>query len=143
MSNDFVEALRSAYCAGSPPAEPLMQGFPAPAEQRVTWHNFMTSPHNRWAFQHMERIRPGIVVERGSQPVRPLPAATQGLEEFSFESASGDTLSLHDHLKASHTDGWLVLKDGQVVQELYALHHQPRQRHIMFSVTKSLIGLHA
>ena len=143
MSNEFTEALRSAYRAGNPAAVPLMQGFPPPPEQRVTWHNFMTPPHNRWAFQNMERIRPGIVIERGSQPVRALPAAANHLEDFSFESASGDILSLHEHLKATHTDGWLVLKDDQLVQELYALHHQPRQRHIMFSVTKSLIGMHA
>lgn len=143
MSNDFAAALRSAYRTAAPAAEPLMQGFPPTAGQRVTWHNFMTPPHNRWAFQHMERIRPGIVVERGAQPARPLPAAARGIEDFHFESASGDTLGLHDHLKATHTDGWLVLQDGQVVQELYALHHQPRQRHIMFSVTKSLIGMQA
>ncbi|WDY55767.1 serine hydrolase domain-containing protein [Pseudomonas sp. PSKL.D1] len=143
MSTDFALALRGAYHASATPMQPLMQGFPPPAEQRVTWHNFMTPPHNRWAFHNLGRIRPNISVERGAGQVRSLPVAPYDIDGFSFQSAAGHEVHLSEHLSATHTDGWLVLKDGQIVHELYANGHQEHKRHIMFSVTKSLIGMKA
>ncbi|MBB2496673.1 serine hydrolase domain-containing protein [Aquipseudomonas ullengensis] len=143
MSSDFAQALRGAYRAGAEPAQPLMQGFPPSPEQRVTWHNFMTPPHNRWAFHNLGRIRPNITVERGAGQPAPLPVAATAVADFSFESAAGHDVSLGEHLTATHTDGWLVMKNGEVVQELYANGHQHHKRHIMFSVTKSLIGMKA
>jgi CubicO group peptidase (beta-lactamase class C family) len=130
-----------AYEAGAEPTPPLMQGFPPAAEHRVTWHNFMSPPHNRWAFHNLGRIRPSISVERGNTPAVPLALAAKRLNDFSFESAAGLTVTLQQHLAASCTDGWLVMKNGAVLQEDYFNGHQAHKRHIMFSVTKSLIGV--
>jgi len=141
MNSDFTQALLGAYQAGPEPSQPLMQGFPPAAEHRVTWHNFMSPPHNRWAFHNLGRIRPSISVERGNAPSVPLTSAAQALENFRFDSASGRSVSLAEHLSASCTDGWLVMKNGAVLQEAYFNGHQAHKRHIMFSVTKSLIGL--
>ncbi|WP_043310455.1 serine hydrolase [Pseudomonas sp. ML96] len=143
MSTDFAQALHSAYRESSEPAPELMQGYPPPPEQRVTWQNFMTPPHNRWAFHNLGRIRPNITVERGDGQICPLPVAPYAIDDFRFQSAAGHQVSLDEHLTATHTDGWLVMKDGKVVQERYANGHQVHKRHIMFSVTKSLIGLMA
>src|SRR6218665_2774310 len=141
MHSDFTQALLGAYQAGPEPSQPLMQGFPPAPEQRVTWHNFMSPPHNRWAFHNLGRIRPSISVERGNAPSVPLTSAAQALENFRFDSASGRSVSLAEHLSASCTDGWLGMKNGNVLQEAYFNGHQAHKRHIMFSVTKSLIGL--
>lgn len=141
MHSDFTQALLGAYQAGPEPSQPLMQGFPPAPEQRVTWHNFMSPPHNRWAFHNLGRIRPSISVERGNAPSVPLTRAAQALENFRFDSASGRSVLLAEHLSASCTDGWLVMKNGNVLQEAYFNGHQAHKRHIMFSVTKSLIGL--
>jgi CubicO group peptidase (beta-lactamase class C family) len=141
MTSDFAQALLGAYEEGAAPTPPLMQGFPPASEHRVTWHNFMSPPHNRWAFHNLGRIRPSISVERGAKPSAPLVSASQSLTDFSFESAAGHTVTLQQHLQASYTDGWLVMKNGAVVQESYFNGHQAHKRHIMFSVTKSLIGV--
>ncbi len=141
MNSEFTQALLGAYEDGAPPAAPLMQGFPPAAEHRVTWHNFMTPPHNRWAFHNLGRIRPSITVERGASPCSPLLSAPQAIDDFRFESAAGRLVTLQEHLEASCTDGWLVMKNGAVVQEHYFNGHQSHKRHIMFSVTKSLIGV--
>ncbi len=141
MNSEFAQALLGAYEAGAEPSPPLMQGFPPPAEQRVTWHNFMSPPHNRWAFHNLGRIRPSISVERGAKPSAPLAIAAKRLNDFSFESAAGKPITLQHHLAASCTDGWLVMKNGALMQESYFNGHQPHKRHIMFSVTKSLIGV--
>ena len=118
-----------------------MHGFPPAPEHRVTWDNFMSAPHNRWAFHNLGRIRPSISVERGAKPSVPLNSSRDVLNDFSFESAVGLVVTLQEHLCASSTDGWLVMKKGAVVQEAYFNGHEPHKRHIMFSVTKSLIGV--
>lgn len=141
MNSEFAQALQSAYEDGAEPTPALMQGFPPAAEHRVTWHNFMSPPHNRWAFHNLGRIRPSISVERGAKPSAPLAIAAKRLTDFSFTSAAGHSVSMQHHLAASCTDGWLVMKNGAVLQELYFNGHQAHKRHIMFSVTKSLIGV--
>ncbi|WP_263263201.1 serine hydrolase [Pseudomonas sp. RIT-PI-S] len=139
LSHHLTQAYASAAQAAS--AEPLMQGFPPALEARVTWHNFMRPPYNRWAFKNLGRIRPSITVRKGGDRPSPLPAASGSLSGFTFESATGQQVALEQHLQATCTDGWLVMKAGQVVAEQYFHGHQAHKRHIMFSVTKSLIGL--
>lgn len=142
MSSDFNRALHGAYAAaGNEPNLSLMQGFPPAPAERVTWNNFMRPPYNRWAFHNLGRIRPTISVERGTGVPAPLDGSTPRLESFEFVGAHGEPVSLTAHLQASATDGWLVMKDGAVVQERYFNGHEPLKRHIMFSVTKSLVGM--
>jgi CubicO group peptidase (beta-lactamase class C family) len=118
----------------------LMQGFPAPREQRVTWHNWMRPPYNQWGFRNLARLRPSIEVQAGRAAQSPLRAAPQGLDQVHFRSTSGQDISVLEHLHASHSDGFLVLRDDEVLFERYFNGQGPRDRHVMFSVTKSLIG---
>jgi len=122
-------------------ASVLMQGFPAAPPQRVTWANWMSPPFNRWGFRNLARLRPTIEVAAGSQPSSVLAAAPVALEELSFESLCERTVTVLDHLRASKTDGFLVLHKGRVAYERYFNGQTISDRHIMFSVTKSLIGL--
>lgn len=135
----LYEHARRLVQAGEPET-PLMQGFPAAPEQRVTWGNWMSPPYNRWGFRSLARLRPSIDVEAGPGPASVFPAATRSLEGLHFESVNGASVSVQEHLLASHTDAFLVLKAGEVVCERYFGGQRPQDRHIMFSVTKSLIG---
>ena len=119
----------------------LMQGFPAEPEKRVTWANWMSPPFNRWGFRNLARLRPSIDVAAGARPSSVLAHAPVELESLSFESTCGRTVSVLDHLLASKTDGFLVLHKGRVVYENYFNGQVASDRHIMFSVTKSLIGV--
>ena len=47
-------------------ASGIAQGFPPPADQRVTLANWDSPPFNRWAFQHVREIMPTVEVRRGS-----------------------------------------------------------------------------
>ena len=51
--------------------EPLMAGFPPPAEALVTLANWQGPPYNRWAFQHLREVIPTQRISRGLVP-RPL-----------------------------------------------------------------------
>ena len=119
----------------------LMQGFPAQPQARVTWANWIAAPFNRWGFQHVQALRPTLSVARGSRPPAPFHAAPAELDSFRFDSVCGVQHSLGDHLAASYTDAFLVLQKDKLVYERYWNGQTEATRHIMFSVTKSLIGL--
>ena len=118
----------------------LMRGFPPAPATRVDRRNFMGAPRNRWAFQHISRLLPSIDVPASTR-VRELPRAERDLGGLAFASIGGRSVTLSQHLAASHTDGFVVLKDGAIAFEHYANGQTPATRHIMFSVTKSLIGV--
>ena len=143
MSHTATSSLARLYAAvhESPtPATALMQGFPPVAAERVTWANWMSPPFNRWGFRNLARLRPSIDVRAGSNAAAALEAAPQALEQWTFDSVCGLSVSVAEHLEASKTDALLVLHDGKVAYERYFNGQQAHDRHIMFSVTKSLIG---
>lgn len=131
-------AERAAPCPGWR-EQGLMHGFPPPAEARVSKVNFLRPPFVRWSFQHIQRLLPTIDVPAGTA-VRPLVRREEPLGQLVFRSLGGAQVTLDEHLKASHADGFIVLQDGAVRYEAYANGQTPETRHIMFSVTKSLIG---
>ncbi|SDK79243.1 serine hydrolase domain-containing protein [Pseudomonas indica] len=141
IPNQLARLYADAHEALLQAREPqrLMTGFPPAAEHLVTWHNWMSPPFNKWGFRHLGRLRPSISVPCG-QAMQPLPEARLDLDGFSFTSECGLNVRLDEHLLASHADGFIVLKAGRVVYERYFNGHGANDRHVMFSVTKSLIG---
>lgn len=137
LARHYADAHEALQHAQAP--QPFMSGFPPVEAQRVTWDNWMRPPFNKWGFRHLERLRPSISVPCG-QAMHALPEALQDLDGFTFASECGLSVRLDEHLLASHTDGFIVLKSGQVVYERYFNGHGVNDRHVMFSVTKSLIG---
>ncbi|MAD46940.1 MAG: hydrolase [Oceanospirillaceae bacterium] len=122
----------------------LMTGFPPADDHIVNWNNWMQPPFNRWGFRNIERIRPSLPVRRGSMSPAPLPQATtqaQAISDIRFKSVCGEEVSVAEHLAASCCDSFLVMHQGEVLLEQYFNGQQPEDRHIMFSVTKSLIGV--
>jgi CubicO group peptidase (beta-lactamase class C family) len=117
-----------------------MQGFPAEPQRRVTWHNWMRPPFNQWGFRHLARLRPSIDVPAGAGTASPLQQAPRALDQLHFDSECGLSISVIDHLVASQTDAFLVMQGDTVLFERYFNGQQPHDRHVMFSVTKSLIG---
>lgn len=141
--NDAAAAIYRAAHAKAPETAAelgLMQGFPAPADARVTWANWIRAPFNRWGFQHVGQLLPTLTVHGGTTP-SPLVAAPMPLDDFEFDSLSGAKQTLNDHLVATYTDACLILQGGKLRYELYWNGQTATTRHIMFSCTKSVIGL--
>jgi CubicO group peptidase (beta-lactamase class C family) len=78
-------------------------------------------------FAHMDRFFPVHVVRRGRR-VRALPLGR----------SLGDAVDAAGYLAAEHLAGVLVLQDGQVCTERYALGLTPATRWTSFSVTKAM-----
>jgi CubicO group peptidase (beta-lactamase class C family) len=121
----------------------LMQGFPPAADKRVSAATYMRQyPQSRWAFHHMRELLPSRNVARGSGPVSPLPAGADRRAEIDalrFQGADGE-LSFAEYLRNTYADGVLILQDGKVIYEDYP-GMPAEQPHILWSVTKSVLGL--
>jgi len=105
------------------------------AHPEATLANWRQHPHSTWGFTHVDSLI----------PVAPIPTAAptalaQGealdLSRVSLEW-NGRRQSVSEALSETHTDGFLVLKDGAIAASSY-LNQAPEDRHIVFSVSKSI-----
>jgi CubicO group peptidase (beta-lactamase class C family) len=119
----------------------LMEGFPPRPETQVTLANWRTSPFNRWAFHHVREILPSADIAHNPTHVRELPVRTATFAGLRVNGAGGEALTLEQALKATSTDGLVVLHKGAIVLEHYANGMTLRSPHILMSVSKSMLGL--
>jgi len=118
-----------------------MQGFPPPAEQRISQQDFSVPPKNRWSLQHIRELQPTREVWRGANPTVPLPVELKDIGTFSAPVRQGRMLSLDQFLNESHTDGFVILHHGKIIFERYMNGQQAHTQHLMFSATKSFVGM--
>ncbi|MEO8476799.1 MAG: serine hydrolase [Actinomycetota bacterium] len=116
----------------------LMEGAPPPHDRLVTLENWLLPPFNRWSLQHLGELMPSARIARGEH-VRELPRAERDLGGVTFEH-DGERWTIDEMLAATATDGFLVLRRGEIVTERYANAMMPETLHVQFSVTKSVIA---
>ncbi|TXI64080.1 MAG: class C beta-lactamase-related serine hydrolase [Mycolicibacterium mageritense] len=98
-------------------------------KQAVTLDNWQTGPVNRHTSGRMREIVPTARVAASRNP---LPLAEDGrtLDIDTFGSVLRDT----------YTDGFMVLHDGAIRAECYPGDLEPGRPHMLYSVSKSIIG---
>ena len=122
-------------------SEHLMAGFPSRPDEQVTLANWRTAPFNQWAFHHVRELLPTADIPHDAANVRELPVKTASLEGVRIPGAGAKTLTLDQALKATNTDGLVVLHRGSIVLERYFNGMSERSPHIFMSVSKSMLGL--
>ena len=130
--------------ATDPKALGLMQGFPPPPEKRLTLNDGsnLQFPKSRWGLSHVRQTGPSVNIRRGPNAASALPRAERDdLDAVTFTTMDGRTVSWRESLDLNFTDGILVLHKGKIVQERYFGALKPELTHLVFSVTKSFIGL--
>jgi CubicO group peptidase (beta-lactamase class C family) len=102
----------------------------------VTRDNWRTHPHSVWAFQNLAAFLPTATV-----PAGPTVRSLEGkpLDLARLEIAPG--IFLDRFLELTHTDALLILHRGAIVFERYANGMRVDTPHMLFSVTKSVVGL--
>jgi len=86
-------------------------------------------------YRDIEHIYKTNVIHRG-KTVHPLPMAAKQIDPtFTYD---GKTWTVDAYMKAYRLSGVLVLKDGKIVLERYALGRKPTDRWTSFSVAKSV-----
>lgn len=109
-----------------------------PGQALITLANWQEDPHQRWSFQHMRELMPSQVIEGSDEP-RDLPESLVDLGQVEV-SGPGWEATFEQIVAATSTDGVMVLHDGTVVTERYFNTMNRRRRHLVMSVTKSVVS---
>jgi len=115
-------------------------GPDVPAERRVTRENWRLYPFSRWAFQHTRELVPSRAISASPAP-RALSVMPVDLDSLRFDDGEGNRIGWNDFLQRTYTDALLVLHRGHIAYEYYGNGMTPAKPHMLFSITKSLVGL--
>jgi CubicO group peptidase (beta-lactamase class C family) len=106
----------------------------------ISLDNWLSPPHSRWSFQHVEDFVPTAVIPRGAGPVAALPTAGAPVAEIQVTNTARVATTVGAVMATTATDGWAVAHRGSMVAEEYLDGLQAQTRHLLFSVSKSLVA---
>ncbi|MCB1744134.1 MAG: serine hydrolase [Gammaproteobacteria bacterium] len=108
-----------------------------PLRHRTTLGNWRQAPYNAWAFHNVQRLLPTAPVRAATRPW-PLPRRMRSLDRIPITTRTAGTEPLGQALRSMHTDAFIVLHRGCILEERYFNGMQPDSPHILMSVSKSL-----
>ena len=97
----------------------------------VTLENWRTSPFSQWAFHHVREVVPTAEIQNDPQAVWTLNA----------QAAPFNTAALTSLINETSTDAVVIMQDDKLIFESYHNGMRPDDPHIIFSVSKSILGL--
>ena len=138
MDGTDLSAQASSSADG---ARELMTGFPPAVADRVALANWQDPPFNRWAFRHMRELIPSHPIPAGRPAPLPVgPGLDLGPGGPAVVRLDGGVATVAEVLAGTWTDAFVVLRDGQVVAERYDAGMHAGTRHLLMSVSKSIVG---
>ena len=105
-------------------------------EPAATLENWRQHPHSVWGFTHVDSLIPTVAIPTAAPPTPLRQGKPLDLARLAIVWA-GSRRSAEAALEETHTDGFLVLKDGEVVAERL-INQSATDRHIVFSISKSI-----
>lgn len=106
----------------------------------VTLDNWRTAPFSRFSFGHVEEVVPSASIAATVEHPEGHRVRSDLLAQALPEGLAGQ-LNVGAYLDYAHTDAFVLMKAGKIVAEHYAAHAGVDQRHIVFSISKSLTAL--
>lgn len=122
------------------PADQRMEGHPPEPDSLVTLANWQESPNQRWAFRHMRELLPSHAIRAAKDARRELPEAHRQVGQLTVRRLDGEQATVAEVMDQTWTDALVVLHDGQIVVEQYWAGMAVSTRHLLMSVTKSVVG---
>lgn len=124
----------------------LMDGFPPEREKIVSADagdlSGSSFPNTRWAFSHQRELKATANIRRDATAPGALPRKLRDdIDGIAFTTMEGEATTWGQSVDAMFTDGIVVLHRGAIVYETYRGALAPELPHIVFSVTKSFVGL--
>jgi CubicO group peptidase (beta-lactamase class C family) len=117
-----------------------MVGFPPAGDTLVTLATWQEAPNVRWAFRHMRELIPTHPISAGTGPASPLETALREVGAAALVRLDGSSATVDQVLAETFTDALIVLHDGRVITEQYADGMTGSTRHLLMSVSKSIVG---
>jgi CubicO group peptidase (beta-lactamase class C family) len=118
----------------------LMTGFPPSPELQVNVSNWQQPQNVRWAFRHMREIIPTQLISAGTGAPSPLPTTGTELGNPVVLRVDGSSSTVEEIFAGTFTDAVMVVHDGAVVDERYVEGMTETTRHLVMSVSKSIVG---
>jgi CubicO group peptidase (beta-lactamase class C family) len=106
----------------------------------ISLENWLSEPYSRWSFQHVEDFVPTAVISRGTGSFAALPAAGALIAEIPVTTTDLAATTVGAVMSSTATDGWAVAHRGSLVAEEYFDGMEADTRHLLFSVSKSLVA---
>jgi len=106
----------------------------------VTLENWRMAPFSRFSFSHVAEVVPSATISASAEHPEGMPVRSDLLGQALPEGLAGQP-DVGAYLDYAHTDAFVVMKAGKIVAEHYAPHAGIDQRHIVFSISKSLTAL--
>lgn len=109
-------------------------------DAEVTLENWQTGPYVQWSFQHVDEVVPTAAIAASVTPVE-LPASPVDFKELPVTLSDGTKTNVNWVIDSTDTDGWAIARDGKLLAEHYPRGMQQGTRHLLMSVSKSLMGM--
>ena len=106
----------------------------------ISLDNWLLGPYSKWSFQHVEDMVATAVISRGTGPAAALPTASTPVGEIPVTCTDGTETTVGAVMAATATDGWAVAYRDSLVAEEYVDTLRAQTRHLLFSVSKSLVA---
>lgn len=110
------------------------------AREEVTLATWRTAPYMRWSFVNVAELVPSAVIEAVPVQTESPPVDATALLREKVELSGGAT-TVGSFLESCDTDALVVMKSGRIVADHHSPLHSPDDRHIVFSISKSLTAI--
>ena len=107
----------------------------------VTLDNWQVAPQLQWSFQHIEDLFPTAIISRGSDSAADLQPSFLPVGDLAVPQPDGSVLTVAETMAATNTDGWMICQHGRMIAEHYRDGMDLSTRHLLMSVSKSLVGV--
>ena len=108
---------------------------------KINTENWLEAPNNKESFQKVESLFESVRIKRSSQEPSRLSLNLNSLDSIQIQDIEGQNKTFREMLISTHTDAFLVLKDGEILFEEYFNGMKPDSFHLMNSITKSFVGM--
>jgi len=114
--------------------------FPPRPDERWTLDTWREPPHNRRSYQRMREIVPTARVASAAEPFVLRRGRTVELDRVAVGHPDGREESASAVLARTFTDGFLLLREDEVVVETYPGGMSADRPHMLLSLSKPIIG---
>ena len=108
----------------------IMKEFPPKKQDQVTLENWRTHPYSSWSFSNVRELIPTSEIQNDPSKIWELGT-----------SNTQNELVTDKELTDLSVDSVVVLQKGNIVFETYQNNMDQNKKHILFSVSKSILGL--
>lgn len=102
--------------------------------------NWLDAATNRQSFREVDRFLAVARVEGDPQASSGFQADLAPADTFRLPGLNGGSMGIEGFLDTTFADAFIILHQGKIGFEWYAKGRSSKDRHIVFSVTKSIIG---